>query len=109
MIDGARGRGTRVFNSGVGQSFKGYRGKRGLMIYTRSDEESLLVVESGSDAMAYVSKNSLQDTKASDGILLIHPFSLMEIGPDLSKSTGRRLDPAFVLGCRLCEKSQQTL
>ena len=52
---------------GVGQSFKGYRGKRGLMIYTRSDEKSVLVVESGTDALAYASQSKLYGKIASTG------------------------------------------
>jgi hypothetical protein len=43
---------------GKGANFKGYRGKRGSMIFTRGPEKSALVVESGSDAMAFCAQNS---------------------------------------------------
>ena len=74
---------------GVGQSFKGYRGKRGLMIYTRSDEESLLVVESGSDAMAYVSKNQ------SFG-------KVVSVGGDFGQQTIDDLKRFQKMGYRIC-------
>lgn len=44
---------------GRGKNFKGYRGKKNsLFIYDRSAEKSVLVVESGTDAMAFCAKNN---------------------------------------------------
>jgi len=37
---------------GKGANFKGYRGKRGLFVIDRSSDKTLLIVESGTDAMA---------------------------------------------------------
>ena len=42
---------------GEGRDFKGYRGERGIMVFNRSEEKSAIIVESGTDAMAYCKKN----------------------------------------------------
>jgi len=42
---------------GKGVNFKGYRGKKGLFVIDRSSDKTLLVVESGTDAMAALALN----------------------------------------------------
>lgn len=75
---------------GKGANFKGYRGKRGLMVFERSKEKSVLVVESGTDAMAFAAS---------------HPTSfglIVSTGGDFGEDTVDQLKALQKQGYRIC-------
>ena len=75
---------------GKGVNFKGYRGKRGLFVIDRSSDKTLIVVESGTDAMA---------------LLAMHPDKygkIVSTGGDFGKETIKELKTLKEQGYAIC-------